>query len=174
MNEIYFLFNQPVWTGEYTNWRGERRMRTIKPISVWFGKTHFHPQPGWLLKAEAEDGIVKDFALSGFEKPVKTRAKTRSLATALLVQWHTQAEPDAIKRIIRCDTAVVGDDSILLVEVKNDTPAWGIMPVSYAPDEAIPYPVVIIEITPGEWEKVEKGELELPEGWVNREVVYAK
>ncbi len=71
--EVYFPMDGTVWIGEYTNWRVERRVRTIRPINLWFGKTHFHPQPGWLVKAEAEDGIIKDFALSGFEKPVKAR-----------------------------------------------------------------------------------------------------
>src|SRR5262245_13884247 len=54
----------------YTNWRGETRARRVVPIRMWFGKTDYHPEPGWMVKAlDCEDGRVKDFALAGFRGP---------------------------------------------------------------------------------------------------------
>jgi predicted DNA-binding transcriptional regulator YafY len=48
----------------YTNHRGEHSMRRILPIKIWFGATHWHPQPQWLLKAiDIEKDNYRDFAL---------------------------------------------------------------------------------------------------------------
>ncbi len=35
---------------EYTNYRGEKGVRTIVPISFFFGTTEYHPQEQWLIK----------------------------------------------------------------------------------------------------------------------------
>lgn len=35
---------------EYTNYRGEKGIRTIVPISFYFGSTEYHPQEQWLVK----------------------------------------------------------------------------------------------------------------------------
>lgn len=51
----------------YRNWRGEVRERRIVPRGIWFGVTHWHPEPQWLLAAlDVESGETRDFALSGF------------------------------------------------------------------------------------------------------------
>jgi hypothetical protein len=51
---------------DYTNWRGERRLRTIIPTgAIDFADTQWHPTRQWLLQAlDPEDGKVKMFALS--------------------------------------------------------------------------------------------------------------
>ncbi len=56
---------------------------------------------------------------------------------------------------------------IKLLEVNTDTPAAGIMPLHFGgvPGSPIPYPSVIVEITPEEFEQVKARELQLPEGW---------
>jgi SAM-dependent methyltransferase len=42
---------------DYTNWRGERRQRTIQPLEIRYGSTQWHPEPSWLLKgSEAGKG----------------------------------------------------------------------------------------------------------------------
>jgi hypothetical protein len=52
---------------DYTNWKGERRSRVIKPIEMEWGSTQWHPIHQWLLRAkDMEDGKVKHFALDGF------------------------------------------------------------------------------------------------------------
>ena len=53
---------------EYTDWRGERRERIIRPLhnGISHTKNQFHPEPQWLLTAvDVEDGKVKTFAMSG-------------------------------------------------------------------------------------------------------------
>lgn len=53
---------------DYTNWKGERRIRKILPIHLWFGKTQWHPKEQWLLQAyDLEDSRIKDFAMSGIK-----------------------------------------------------------------------------------------------------------
>ncbi len=48
---------------DYTNWRGEHRIRRIKPIRMHFGSTEWHKEEQWLLKAvDLEDNKEKDFA----------------------------------------------------------------------------------------------------------------
>ena len=64
-----------------------------------------------------------------------------------------------------------GDDvraePIKLLEVNADTVASGIMPLHFgaAPASGIPYPSIIIEVTPDEFDKIQSNEMKLPEGW---------
>jgi hypothetical protein len=45
---------------DYTNWRHERRKRTIKPVSIRFGATVWHKEPQWLLAAtDVETGNLR-------------------------------------------------------------------------------------------------------------------
>ena len=54
---------------DYTNWRGERRVRVIGPLRLWYGATKYHPTPGYLLKAiDFEDRRIKDFAMTGIHQ----------------------------------------------------------------------------------------------------------
>lgn len=49
---------------DYTNWRGERRLRKIRPLTgMQFTKTRWHPEQQWLVQAVDEDGTVKMFAM---------------------------------------------------------------------------------------------------------------
>lgn len=51
---------------DYTNWRGERTTRTIRPKWIWFGQTEWHPDPQWLLCAFDGDKCEdRDFAVRG-------------------------------------------------------------------------------------------------------------
>jgi predicted DNA-binding transcriptional regulator YafY len=36
---------------DYTNYRGERALRLIAPVQMWFGRTEWHPEDQWLLDA---------------------------------------------------------------------------------------------------------------------------
>jgi predicted DNA-binding transcriptional regulator YafY len=52
----------------YTNWKKVKGKRTIRPINVWFGKTQYHPEDQWLLKAlDVDKGEDRDFAMSDIE-----------------------------------------------------------------------------------------------------------
>src|SRR4051812_21068783 len=51
---------------DYTNWRGRREKRTIRPRWLWFGSTEYHPEPQWLLCAfDGDKEADRDFAMSG-------------------------------------------------------------------------------------------------------------
>lgn len=57
---------------EYVNHRGEKRPRKILPITIWFGKTDWHQEPQWFLRAydlekpaTDKDSTIRDFAMSG-------------------------------------------------------------------------------------------------------------
>jgi predicted DNA-binding transcriptional regulator YafY len=54
---------------DYTNWRGERRQRRIKPVRFYFGEVSWHPGPQWLVDAidldRTGDDRLRTFALSG-------------------------------------------------------------------------------------------------------------
>lgn len=54
----------------YKNWKGNTRERTVQPISVWYGKTEYHPEDQWFLKAtDVEEGDEqRDFALKDIEQ----------------------------------------------------------------------------------------------------------
>ena len=49
---------------EYINWKGEKGVRNVKPIKIWYGKTKFHKSKQWLLKAvDVDKNAERDFAL---------------------------------------------------------------------------------------------------------------
>jgi hypothetical protein len=56
---------------------------------------------------------------------------------------------------------------IKLLEITSDTSPSGIIPLHFgaAPGGGIPYPSVIVEITPDEFDRIRLQELKLPDGW---------
>jgi hypothetical protein len=51
---------------DYTNYRGERGIRLIRPIpgGVHFGFNAYHPEPQWLLRAiDVEKNVERTFAM---------------------------------------------------------------------------------------------------------------
>lgn len=57
---------------EYTNWRGETTIRTIQPMSIWFGNTKWHSLDQWFLHAlDVDKGEERDFALTDISKWIK-------------------------------------------------------------------------------------------------------
>jgi predicted DNA-binding transcriptional regulator YafY len=50
---------------DYTNWRGERRWRPIRPISLNFESNEWHQNSQWLLEAiDLQDGQTKTFSMA--------------------------------------------------------------------------------------------------------------
>jgi hypothetical protein len=43
------------WRVVYTNWRGETAIRNLRPLSIRFGSSQWHPEPQWLVRAEDVD-----------------------------------------------------------------------------------------------------------------------
>jgi predicted DNA-binding transcriptional regulator YafY len=52
---------------DYTNWRGERSTRTIRPTRLaWSQGNQWHPEPQWLLLAwDIAKEDFRDFAMTG-------------------------------------------------------------------------------------------------------------
>ena len=52
---------------DYTNWRGERRVRKIAPLCINYEENRYHPGPQWILWAtdleEKEERVLKQFAM---------------------------------------------------------------------------------------------------------------
>lgn len=51
---------------DYTNHRGERRIRTIRPKKIWFGLSQWHPGEQWILTAldiQEHNHFLKEFAM---------------------------------------------------------------------------------------------------------------
>ena len=49
---------------DYTNWKGERRLRRVLPHELWYGTTNYHPTPQWFIRAiDLEKNAMRDFAL---------------------------------------------------------------------------------------------------------------
>ena len=53
----------------YTNWKNETRYRSIKPISIEFKSTKWHPKEQWLLNAlDLEKGEARAFAIKDIKE----------------------------------------------------------------------------------------------------------
>lgn len=49
---------------DYTNWKGVRRIREIRPLSITFASSEWHTDLQWLLEAvDIETGETKKFSL---------------------------------------------------------------------------------------------------------------
>ena len=99
-----------------------------------------------------------------------TTTPTREAAARSLAEIHFQIETGLthIFRLSGPDEADGRDaEPIILLEVNEDTIASGILPLHFGPMPArgVPYPSIIVEVTPGEFEQIQKDELTLPSGW---------
>lgn len=60
---------------DYTNWRGERRNRMVRPISIRYGSTKEHPEPQWFMLAwDMEKESYRTFSMKDihtFQKPIR-------------------------------------------------------------------------------------------------------
>ncbi len=87
-----------------------------------------------------------------------------------LARAHYASEPAITDIFTVCaDPANEGlpEEPIKLLEVNPNTIPTGIMPLGFDPSPAggIPFPSVIIEVTPEEFERIRRRELDLPDGW---------
>jgi predicted DNA-binding transcriptional regulator YafY len=56
-------------TLDYTNHRGERSLRTVKPLGVFFGQDTLHPEPQYLLVGwDLEKRAMRHFAMRDIHK----------------------------------------------------------------------------------------------------------
>lgn len=91
-------------------------------------------------------------------------------AARVLARKHFQVE-DGITHIFRLtdkiEVEVRPTEPIKLLEVNAATVPSGVMPLHFgpAPASGVPFPSVIVEVTPAEFEKIRRQELQLPRGW---------
>jgi len=87
-----------------------------------------------------------------------------------LAHQHYDLEP-GITRIFKLrdkpEFEGLSSTPIKLLEINIDTAPSGIMPLHFGPvpGSGIPYPSVIVEVTPDEFERIKVQELKLPDGW---------
>jgi hypothetical protein len=97
-------------------------------------------------------------------------AMDRAAVARELARKHYEVEAGLTQVFLITDRAqaeVVRSEPIKLLEVNANTVASGIMPLHFgpAPGSGIPYPSIIIEVTPDEFDKIQSNEMKLPEGW---------
>ena len=94
----------------------------------------------------------------------------RDEAAKKLAEAHFEIE-EGISHIFRIrqsvEAEVVPSEPIRLLEVNANTIPSGIMPIGFGPSLTIgvPYPSVILEVTPEEFDRITTHELSLPSGW---------
>lgn len=87
-----------------------------------------------------------------------------------LAKKHYEADA-GLQKVIRLEGSAEAEvkpvEPIKLLEVNANTVPSGVLPVSFgpAPASGIPYPSIIVEVTPEEFARIERQELKLPRGW---------
>ncbi len=94
----------------------------------------------------------------------------RAAVARELARMHYELEAGLTQVFLIADQAQgdgVRSEPIKLLEVNADTVASGIVPLHFgaAPASGIPYPSIIIEVTPEEFDKIQSNAMKLPEGW---------
>lgn len=93
--------------------------------------------------------------------------RTKEEAVRDLAAWHFRVEPD-LKQVIRivAENEDEPGEPIKLLEINAATVATGsVEPFAFAPSESVPFPTVIAEVTPDEYERIGRSEIKLPDGW---------
>ena len=66
-------------------------------------------------------------------------------------------------------------EPIKLLEINRSTPECGIMPVYFGPSTGVPYPLIVVDVTPREFDRLKAGKLTLPRGWkIGRQIAGRK
>ena len=97
-----------------------------------------------------------------------TKEKTVEATAKLLAAEHIRDGPD-----ISAVYWAPAKDEVLLLEVCDTVHNRGeILPFRFAPDPPdVPFPYVVVLLGPGDWQRVRKGELELPEAYADLRLI---
>lgn len=95
---------------------------------------------------------------------------TKDEEALALAQTHYQVEESLthVFRILGESAAeAMPTEPIKLLEVNENTVPSGILPLHFGPSPAsgLHYPIVILEVTPEEYGRIQSAELTLPHGW---------
>jgi hypothetical protein len=90
-----------------------------------------------------------------------------------LADAYRQVEPSIVS-IVRIEgpSEESPAEPVKLLEVNPDTPPAGIVPVSFGSDGQVPFASIVVEVTPEEFEMLQRHQLELPTGWRLGETLY--
>ncbi len=138
------------------------RMRTVSITSNQHQSPSFH----YLHPTGAREGASHQELLTGCAI-LAPMAITKNETARELVEWHFRVEPD-LKQVLRifADAEDAPDEPIKLLEANVATVATGsVEPFAFSPSEAVPFPTVIAEVTPEEFESIQRNEIKLPSGW---------
>jgi hypothetical protein len=94
----------------------------------------------------------------------------------LLADAHREIEP-TIERIVRLVSQQEADahEPVKLLEVNPATSPSGIMPIAFGADPPdVPYPSIVVEVTPDEFDRLRNGQLHLPNGWTLGDTIYPR
>jgi hypothetical protein len=92
---------------------------------------------------------------------------TKDQATHDLAMWHFGVEPD-LRQVIRivADNDDAAGEPIKLLEVNAATVATGsVEAYAFAGSASVPFSTVIAEVTPEEFDRIRRNEIQLPKGW---------
>jgi hypothetical protein len=96
--------------------------------------------------------------------------RAKQAAARELAMKHYEVE-DGLMRIFRltgkAEVEASRTEPIKLLEVNENTVPSGVMPLHFGPVPAIgiPFPSIIVEVTPDEFAKIKTHELKLPNDW---------
>lgn len=84
-----------------------------------------------------------------------------------LVQQLARSHFDLEEGIERIIWVINGStDEVRLIEINRDAiPAGDFYPFYFAPSKKFPLAIRIADVTPDEWEKIQRGEITLPPEW---------
>jgi hypothetical protein len=97
-------------------------------------------------------------------------AQEKAIVANELAHKHFEVEP-GLRRVFRCSgeaqLELQRTEPIKLLEVNQDTVPSGALPLHFGPSpvSGIPYPSIIMEVTPEEFARIESHDLALPGGW---------
>ena len=95
---------------------------------------------------------------------------SKDVAAKTLARKHYEVE-EGLTRIFRLigpnDAEAAESEPIKLLEVNEATVPSGVMPLHFGaiPDLGIPYPSIIVEVTPAEYDQIAAEAVKLPKGW---------
>lgn len=104
---------------------------------------------------------------------MSTQAIDKDSSARELANHHWNSERSMVKVVrYRGQNEENPSDPIKLLLVNSDTIPAGIVPISFGPDEDSPFPLVLIEVTQEEYDRIDQGEWSLPTDWRDPETLF--
>jgi len=103
----------------------------------------------------------------GHPLPAVTDTVTRDFVESL-AKMHFEAD-EGVEQIVWFKSRE--GKEIRLIEVNRTAlPSDSIQVFRFAPSDEVPFPIFIADVRPSEWERVQSGDISLPEGWITENI----